>query len=105
MESNRVELKEYVLNEELLNKNMNDEFGIESIIKEGNKSIGVVGEGHKGYYFEGEFENGKAFLYSPSKELIGEVIFVKGKINGECKFYKNGKLYWEGRMVNGYRNG
>ena len=85
MESNRVELKEYVLNEELLNKNMNDEFGIES------KSIGVVGEGHKGYYFEGEFENGKAFLYSPSKELIGEVIFVKGKINGECKFYKNGK--------------
>ena len=91
--------------EELLSKNLNDEFGIESIIKEDDKSIGVVGEGHKGYYFEGEFENGKAFLYSPLKELIGEVIFVEGKINGECKFYKNGKLYWEGRMVNGYRNG
>ena len=95
--------------EELLSKNLNDEFGIESIRKEGNKSIGVVGEGHKGYYFEGQVKNGKlhgkAFLYSPLKELIGEVIFVEGKMNGECKFYKNGKLYWEGRMVNGYRNG
>ena len=61
---------------------MNDEFGIES------ESIGVVGEGHKGYYFGGQVKNGKlhgkAFLYSPLKELIGEVIFVEGKINGEC---------------------
>ena len=47
MESNRVELKEYVLNE-LLSKNINDEFGMESIRREDNKSIGVVGEGHKG---------------------------------------------------------
>ena len=73
--------------EELLSKNLNDEFGIESIRKEGNKSIGVVGEGHKGYYFEGQVKNGKlhgkAFLYSPLKELIGEVIFVEGKMNGE----------------------
>ena len=53
MESNSSRHKEYVLNEELLSKNLNDEFGIESIIKEDDKSIGVVGEGHKGYYFEG----------------------------------------------------
>ena len=109
MESSSSRHKEYVLNEELLSKNLNDEFGIESIRKEGNKSIGVVGEGHKGYYFEGQVKtgklHGKAFLYSPLKELIGEVTFVEGKMNGECKFYKNGKLYWEGRMVNGYRNG
>ena len=109
MESNSSRHTECVWNEELLSKNLNDEFGIESIRKEGNKSIGVVGEGHKGYYFEGQVKNGKlhgkAFLYSPLKELIGEVTFVEGKMNGECKFYKNGKLYWEGRMVNGYRNG
>ena len=53
MESNRSIHKEYILNEELLSKNLNGEFGIESIRKGGSKSIGVVGEGHKGYYFEG----------------------------------------------------
>ena len=53
MESNSSRHTECVWNEELLSKNLNDEFGIESIRKEGNKSIGVVGEGHKGYYFEG----------------------------------------------------
>ena len=43
--------------------------------------------------------------YSLDGEIIGEITFNKGNMEGICKTYKNGKVYEECEYYKNYRNG
>ena len=87
------------------------EYPIISVDKINNgKVILHIGPQNQGYtiytQLKDDILNGEAILQTPNKIVIAEFNYDKGSMTGPCKlYYDSGELFFEGSLVNGYRQG
>ena len=90
--------------------NFSDEFPISYIQRKGDEATIIVGPPHLDYKIITHLKNrkmdGESTLLSDKNVLVANLTFVDGIANGPCTIYDEwGSLYFEGRFVNGYRQG
>ena len=91
-------------------RNVADEFPIESIMESNGETVVHVGKPHQGYTIKTNLVNSKmngtSKIYSEKKVLIATLHFIDGSANGHCTLYDEyGNLYYKGYFANGLLEG
>ena len=91
-------------------RNVADEFPIESIMENNGETVVHVGKPHQGYTIITNLVNSKmngtSRIYSEKKVLIARLQFMDGIANGHCTLYDEyGNLYYKGYFANGLLEG
>ena len=87
-----------------------NQFPVMNVEQHGNKVVLTTANPHEHYTIHAKFVNnkleGKAILKTPQDEVIARFSYSAGEMSGFCKiYYKSGKLFYKGYLLNGYRHG
>ena len=103
--------KESVLEVDIWNKCITDQFPISTIENSDSENVILnIGSPHQGFTIETKMRdgklNGKATLKTMKNTIIAEFEYRSNELKGECKlYYDSGELYFEGNIEDGYRQG